>query len=161
MRRFVPAARLVLLTGTGLFAGFLLTVLVLEQSLRRFGGAVYTQVRQVELIGLDGLATATLVPAALAALLLTAADLRAGSGRSRLTAGALAALLAIFVLTLVVNVPINTDQLGWDPLSPPADWAAVRDRWQTAHVVRTVLGALAFGLASLAGPSAKPPAARL
>jgi hypothetical protein len=56
---------------TGLFAGFLTTVLVFEASLRGFGAAVYTQVRLIELEHLDDLATALLVPAILASAALT------------------------------------------------------------------------------------------
>ena len=48
----------------GLFAGFLLAVLILEASLRRFPVSVYTQVRQVELAHLDDLATVLLDPLA-------------------------------------------------------------------------------------------------
>ena len=51
------------LVFAGLFAGFLTAVLVLELSLRRFDGTVYTQVRLVELDSLDKLAVATLLPA--------------------------------------------------------------------------------------------------
>jgi hypothetical protein len=50
------------------------------------------------------------------------------------------------VLTLVVNLPINSDQVGWSVQSPPSDWSAVRDRWQVAHAVRTGLAVVAFGL---------------
>ena len=48
---------------SGLFAGFLLCVLVLENSLRGFDASVYTQVRLVELDRLDTLASVTLIPA--------------------------------------------------------------------------------------------------
>ena len=61
---------------SGLFAGFLTTVLVFEASLRGYGAAVYTQVRLIELEHLDDLATALLVPAILAATALTLADIR-------------------------------------------------------------------------------------
>ncbi|MEU4468037.1 hypothetical protein AB0G20_30885 [Streptomyces sp. NPDC024017] len=46
-------ARFVSLVFTGLFAGFLTSVLVLELSLRGFDSTVYTQVRLVELDALD------------------------------------------------------------------------------------------------------------
>lgn len=124
----------------GLFAGFLLTVLVLEQSLRRFDAQIYTQVRQVELVRLDGLASVTLLPAIIATAVLV---LRARRGPA---IAALVLLVGVFVLTLVVNLPINSDQADWVVANPPADWADVRDRWQLAHLGRTVAAMVAFGL---------------
>src|SRR4051794_25189985 len=61
---------------SGLFAGFLTTVLVFEGSLREFGAAVYTQVRLIELEHLDDLATALLVPAILASAALALTVIR-------------------------------------------------------------------------------------
>lgn len=135
--RFV---RSVNLWFTGLFAGFLLTVLVLEQSLRNFDAHVYTQVRQVELARLDTLASVTLLPAIITTIVLVLRSRRAPA------IAALALLVGVFVLTLVVNLPINHDQAGWSVQTPPADWADVRDRWQLAHLARTVAAAVAFAL---------------
>jgi hypothetical protein len=59
----------------GLFAGFLVTVSVIESTLRSFDASVYTQVREVELVHLDDLATALLPPTMIAtAILLVLAD---------------------------------------------------------------------------------------
>ena len=131
-------------TFSGLFAGFLLGVLVLELSLRDFSGTTYAQVREVELVGLDRLATMTLVPALAATLWVVVASRRQpGMSRSLLP---LLLLIAVFVLSLTVNLPINADQLDWNVDAPPADWADDRDRWQIAHAVRTVAAVLAFAL---------------
>jgi uncharacterized membrane protein len=135
--RFVKLANL---WFAGLFAGFLVTVLVLEQSLRRFDAHVYTQVRQVELVRLDTLASVTLLPAIITTVVLVLRWRRAS------TIAALALLAGVVVLTLVVNLPINHDQAGWAIQTPPADWAEVRDRWQSAHRARTVAAAVAFAL---------------
>ncbi|MYS84630.1 DUF1772 domain-containing protein [Embleya scabrispora] len=137
--------RAVGLLFAGLFAGFLVAVLVLEMSLRDSGGEVYTQVRQVELDSLDKLAVVTLVPALVTAALLVVLGARTRGRDFWLTSIALALLVGVFVLTLTVNMPINADQLDWHPQSPPDDWADVRDRWQIAHAIRTVAGVLAFG----------------
>jgi uncharacterized membrane protein len=155
-------ARFAGLVFGGIFAGFLVAVLVLESALRSFGGSVYTQVRQVELDGLDRLAAATLIPATVATAIVVVLGFR-GRIRSRwLTLGALALMALIFVVTLAVNLPINGDQVAWSTHAPPADWADVRDRWQLAHVVRTVAAVLAFGLLAAAAtvrpkPGAAPP----
>ena len=128
---------------SGLFAGFLATVLVFEASLRGFGAAVYTQVRLIELQHLGDLATALLVPAILAAAALTLALIRRrGSGRW-LT---LTAVLLLLAISASISMRINTDQQSWSVSAPPGDWSNVRDRWQLAHAARTTTAALAFVL---------------
>lgn len=139
--------RLASLLFAGLFAGFLTAVLVLELSLRSVDGTVYTQVRQVELDALDKLAAATLLPALIATAVLAYQTFRTSTRWS--TVAALALLLFIFGLTLIVNLPINSDQLDWNALSPPTDWASVRDRWQIAHTIRTIAAVLAFAILAL------------
>jgi uncharacterized membrane protein len=143
-------ARFASLLFAGLFAGFLTGVLVLELSLRSFDSTVYTQVRLVELDSLDKLAVATLLPALIATAVLVYRTFRTNT--RWLTVAALALLIFIFRLTLMVNLPINSDQLGWNPQSPPADWTNVRDRWQIAHAVRTTAAVLAFAVLALAAP---------
>jgi uncharacterized membrane protein len=132
--------RFVNLLFAGLFAGFLVTVAVLEQSLRRFDAQVYTQVRQVELVRLDNLATVLLIPATITAVVLFVRK------RSLWSALAVLLLVAVFVVTFAVNLPINSEQADWAVANPPADWAEVRDRWQLAHGVRTVAAVGAFGV---------------
>lgn len=129
----------------GLFAGFLTGVLVLELSLRRFDGAVYTQLQQVALIGLPILASVLLFPAVVATGVQVLLGARSRGTAFWLTVGALALLLAALVTTLVVNVPINLAEGGWNIQSPPEDWASVRDRWQLGHLVRTCAALIAFG----------------
>lgn len=147
------ADRLVRLTGlvfTGLFAGMLTTVLVLELSLRDHGGQVYAQVREVELASLDLLAGVLLVPAIIASAFLVWRTARARDRSFWLTVTGLALLVGVFVLTLAVNMPINTEQRDWDVQAPPSDWASLRDRWQVSHAVRTVAAAVAFLAQSIA-----------
>jgi uncharacterized membrane protein len=151
--RFSAATRLAQFAGvlfSGLFAGFLVTVLVLENSLRSFDGADYTQVRQAELDGLDRLAAATLIPAMIATVVLVFLGFRTRSRTRWLALAALALMVTIFVVTLTINLPINSDQLDWSTDAPPADWADVRDTWQIAHAIRTVAAVVAFGLLATA-----------
>ncbi len=145
-----PFARVVSVVFGGIFAGFLIAVLVLELSLRKFDASVYTQVRQVELDRLDTLASVTLLPTIAATVVLVGISLRWGRPGLGLTAVALGLLLVVFVTTIAVNLPINSDQLDWSISNPPADWASDRNRWQIAHAVRTVAAVLAFGCLVLA-----------
>lgn len=140
-------ARTASVVFSGVFAGFMLSVLVLELTLRGYSASTYAQVREIELVGLDQLATVTLLPALIATLGVVVLS-RRKRGLTR-SAVALLLLLGVFVVSLTVNVPINQDQLTWDIDAPPADWADDRDRWQLAHVFRTSAALLAFGLVSL------------
>jgi cell division protein FtsW (lipid II flippase) len=133
----VRIVRFANLLFVGLFAGFLVTVAVFEQSLRGFDAQVYTQVRQVELVRLDNLAGVLLIPATITTVVLLFRGLR-------WSWVALALLIVVFAVTFIVNLPINSDQAGWVVQNPPADWAEVRDRWQIAHVVRTLAALGAF-----------------
>lgn len=137
-------ARVVSVVFGGVFAGFLLTILVLELSLRKFDASIYTQVRQVELVRMDTLATATLIPTIIATVILILVGLKRGRPGLGLTSVALGLLVVVLVTTVVVNLPINADQLDWSVARPPSDWANDRDRWQVAHAVRTVAAGLAF-----------------
>ncbi|WP_326824636.1 DUF1772 domain-containing protein [Streptosporangium sp. NBC_01756] len=146
MDSLAGSIRFLSLTFAGLFAGFVNGVLVFELSLRNYDGSVYTQVRQIELDRLDILASVTLIPALITTAILVALAVR-GRGRAFwLTSAALVLLVAVFVTTLLVNLPINGVQVGWSVTAPPADWADIRDRWQIAHAVRTVAAVLAFAL---------------
>jgi uncharacterized membrane protein len=162
-RRADTIARSALLAGvlfSGLFAGFLTAVLVLEASMRGFPAAVYIQVRQVELVHLNDLATVLLPAALLATATLAFITIaRRASGRW-LAATALVLLVATFTISALVNVPINTEQLGWSMLAPPQDWADVRDRWQIAHLARTIAAVCAFIVLAAAAITQRPTSTR-
>ena len=146
MTRHIEAtARVASLALGGIFTGFLVTVMVLELSLRDVGASAYTQVRQVELDRLDTLATVTLLPTAVAVIVLVVAGLRRARPGLGLHSVALLLLLVVFMVTVVINLPINADQRDWSIASPPSDWAGDRDRWQVAHAVRTAAAVLAYG----------------
>jgi hypothetical protein len=55
------------------------------------------------------------------------------------SAVALGCGLAEVALTVTQNVPLNQQIQSWDADAPPADWAAVRDRWLVGHRLRTAL----------------------
>src|SRR5689334_23510921 len=119
-----PAAVLVRglsLLFTGLFAGFLLGVLVFENSLRSYDASIYAQVRLIELDSLDKLASATLIPA----LISTAVLAVLARGNNRWLFVALALLVVVLAVTMAVNLPINGDQADWSVRNPPSDWATV------------------------------------
>lgn len=144
------AVRIAGLVFVGLFAGFLTGILVLELSLRQFSSAVYAQLQQVALVGLPLLASVLLFPALITTVALVVMEFKTKDRGFWLVAGALALLLAALITTLVVNVPINVAEGGWNVMNPPADWADIRDRWQLGHAVRTFAAVAAFGALSVA-----------
>src|SRR5690348_9654425 len=133
-----PSIRAVALLATGLLAGAVLLVWAIDVPLGRTA-SLYLQYRQAT----TGLLTALLPPLGAVALIaaLAAAVLDRGTGRA-LAGAAAVLLLAGMVLTVAVLFPINDAVLGWSV--PPPDWAAVRDRWLTAHAVRSVATVAAF-----------------
>lgn len=149
-RAIQSAVRVAGLVFVGLFAGFLIGVLILELSLRQFDGTVYAQLQQVALVGLPLLASVLLFPALVATGTLVLMELKTKDRGFWLVAGALGLLLAALVTTLVVNVPINLAEGGWNVRNPPGDWADMRDRWQLGHAVRTFAALAAFGALSIA-----------
>ncbi|MFI6309887.1 anthrone oxygenase family protein [Nocardia fusca] len=129
----------------GLFAGFLLGVVVLESSLRSADAVTYAQVRSVELDRLDLLASLTLLPALCLGAALAVTAYR--TGRTWVPNAIAVALLAVVALiSVTVNLPINAQQTNWTGHGIPADWSAVRDRWQAAHALRTAAALIAFGI---------------
>jgi uncharacterized membrane protein len=80
-----------------------------------------------------------------------------------LTAVALVCAVVATASTLAINVPINVDVINnWSAQNPPANWAAVRDRWDQANTFRAILELVAFScqLVAVLLPSRSPVAAR-
>ena len=156
----VAAARFVTLLFGGLYAGFLLAVLVLEATLRGATEEVYVVVQQVKHANLNLLAAATITPTIAGGVLLLLLMRPRRSWPFALGAVGLLCILVALATTLLVNVPINAAQMRWSPQAPPADWAAVRDRWQAAHALRTALAVVALGCQLLAALRWPEPLAR-
>lgn len=133
------------LLGGGLVTGGALATLVLELALRRLGGTSYLEVRQAEHDYFPWYIGAIFVPTFAVVVMLVILARKADSPALRPAAAALALLVLSLVVTFSVNAPINIDQIGWNAQAPPADWASVRDRWQIAHAVRTIMIVIALG----------------
>lgn len=66
-----------------------------------------------------------------------------GAARVLGTAAAVTLVVAL-VSTIVFNVPINRATGNWDAHNPPADWKAIRDRWEYFQAVRSWLFLIGF-----------------
>jgi uncharacterized membrane protein len=142
--QLVVLLRFVNLLFGGIYAGFLVAVFVIELTLRGFDGSVYTQMQQVKHLHHNQLAIATLTPTLASALLLVLLLRSLHTTVFVLTLMNLLCMAGALVITLRVNVPINTNQMAWKVGAPPPDWAAIRDRWQLAHTIRTSLAVVGF-----------------
>ena len=58
--------------------------------------------------------------------------------------------LGIIVFTQQVNLPLNAYTESWNPNALPADWASVREQWNAANLLRSVVSLSAFMLALIA-----------
>ncbi len=139
----------------GIYAGFLIAVLVIEWTLRGMDGKTCIIVEQVKHAHLNQLAAATIGVALASGLLLLLGVGRLARFPRYFMLASMLCLGAALAITLV-NVPINAAQMSWDPNAPPADWMLTRDRWQLAHALRTGLAGIAFAFQTLAaiGPTA-------
>jgi|SRR6185437_4464569 hypothetical protein len=108
-------------------------------------GPLFTEVHQ----GRDRVAARVMPILGNAAILSVAACVilvRAIPGALALSLAALVLIVGDMVVTLAGNVPINKQVQNWDVAAPPSDWAALRDRWEKLHTMRTVLIVLGFAL---------------
>jgi uncharacterized membrane protein len=53
-------------------------------------------------------------------------------------------IAAVFVLTRIVNVPINNELMTWQISTPPQNWLQIWMPWEQAHTVRTVISIVGF-----------------
>ena len=64
----------------------------------------------------------------------------------RTALGGLLCYAAMLGVTFAGNMPINRRVLAATPAAPPAEWDALRRRWDRWHALRNTLNALGFGL---------------
>jgi hypothetical protein len=139
--------------SSAVLAGVALTVLVLELALRRLDGPGYVRVRKAEFSYFNWFIGLVLAPTLIAVVVLVVQTRRSHSRLLSPELLALGLLMVAIAITLVVNGPINLEQLKWNPAAPPPNWSQVRDRWQIAHAARTAV--LVLNLAVLYLPPSR------
>ena len=68
----------------------------------------------------------------------------------RLTLGGMFCYLAMLGVTFAGNMPVNRRTLQVSPEAPPADWLALRARWDRWHTLRNALNFVGLGLLTTA-----------
>jgi uncharacterized membrane protein len=129
----------------GLVAGLMLGTGIEQHSLRALSASAWVTEHQV----MDSWFRVIMPPYwnATAFVLIIAAFL--SRGQARWLFGVAAALLIVsLMVTVRVEVPMNRAIAMWDPNTPPANWAQVRDHWLAFHRLRAASGTLAFVVAT-------------
>jgi len=70
------------------------------------------------------------------------------------------AMVCAFVLTRVVNIPINDQLMTWSIQTPPANLMELWEPWEKIHSIRTVLAIVAFAFQVVALSFIAPPTTR-
>lgn len=139
--RFISLFATSLLVGTmfGIWLGFNPSALTANAYVEMQQNAIRALNTPLPALGL----VCVLLTVALAAL--TKNDRR---GRYLFVAAAMCLVIAGLV-TRFGNQPINAVVMTWSPQAPAANWTELRDVWWHWHILRTVAGVVALGLALL------------
>jgi uncharacterized membrane protein len=127
---------------TGVFWG---TWFSLSRSIAEITPGTFLEVGHLMIANLGG-PMSVLMPASLLSALVLCVLLVRGRqpGASLLAGSALVLMTTALVITLAVNVPIDRQIQTWTTAALPADWQAVRDRWEFYHGLRTVVSIAAL-----------------
>jgi uncharacterized membrane protein len=153
---FRRLCQLISLILTGLLAGLFTGRWLGAPASKEYSGPVFTEVQQ-RMDASVGQVAPLLIFGAIGALAVTLVAIRDfRNPQFLLVAAALVLVIVGTISTQLVNVPINDEINSWTINSPPADWADKRERWETFHVVRTVVTLLALGAVAAAVTVVRP-----
>ena len=126
---------------SGLISGQMLAIALANHAARQLPEIGWTLRFQVE----DKLFTKTMPFSLLLPLvgLIWSAYLTVSTQRGLFSAAGTLEVI-VLVITMTVEVPINTQVQSWKAGSAPSTWMAIRDRWLRFHWLRTVVGACSF-----------------
>jgi uncharacterized membrane protein len=148
-------------TKVAQFVGIMLYVLVagvmwgtwlsLGRTMTRYDAATFLADGKHMIANLAAVMAVLMVSAVVAGLLVVVLLLRGGSRVAVVLALAgLLLMVAVLVVTLAVEVPLDNRIKGWTPSTLPSDWQDLRARWAAFHTLRTFLslGAVAAAVAA-------------
>jgi uncharacterized membrane protein len=85
-----------------------------------------------------------LMPLSLLSTLILLALLPKRSTAFALAVTGLVLMVCALIVTLAVEVPIDNQIKVWTVATLPADWQAMRDRWEFYHAIRTFMSIVAL-----------------
>jgi uncharacterized membrane protein len=146
MERFTAAAQLFSLILVGVVAGsFVGTQLGQVRVQNTLGARDFTLVKHSFEVAVGGVMPVLVIGSGVSiALVVGLAATHRRDPVLILSGLALLLWIAVIVVTLRYNVPVNDLAAAWDPASPPDDWEALRDQWHLGHTVRTPLAVVSF-----------------
>lgn len=149
--RTAVIARCVSLISLGLIAGILVGYLAGKPARDQLGTASFVEYQQLIHVYYQRMMQVLMAMGVLSTLiLLFTGRQQARSMRFALVAISLVGLIIVFMITLLVNVPINEQLMTWSISSPPSDVREIWHRWEQAHFYRTIISLVAFVSAVLA-----------
>jgi uncharacterized membrane protein len=114
-----------------------------------------------EMISNLGVLMAILLPLALLSALLTGALLwRARTAAFWWLLGGFILLAAALVITLAVEVPIDSQIQDWTAATLPGDWRQIQSRWELFHTIRTFASIAAVVAVTISAVTATRPRQR-
>jgi uncharacterized membrane protein len=144
----ISIVRFVALLSTGLLAGIFLGDRVgLGFARPALPTSSFVQLQQIQHVHFVRLMPVLQIAAVLSTLIWLFL-LRSNVRTSQFLLLALAAvgLVAVFVLTITINVPINNTLMTWTASAPPPDAMEMWKRWEQVNTIRAIIAPIAFGL---------------
>jgi uncharacterized membrane protein len=151
MDRLTAAAQLFSLILVGVVAGaFVATQLGQLRVQNTLGARDFTLVKHGFEVAVGGVMPALVIGSAVSLAVVVGLS-AVGRGGPVLIVSALGLVLwiAVIVVTLRYNAPINALAAEWDPAAPPEGWEALRDTWHFGQTVRTPLAVGSFACLAL------------
>jgi uncharacterized membrane protein len=106
-----------------------------------------------------GTPMAILLPLALLSALITLALARQDGHRAAFwwLAAGFVLMVAVLVVTLAVEVPIDNRIQAWTAATLPADWRSIQSRWELWHTIRTFTSIAAVAAATISATVTRQP----
>jgi uncharacterized membrane protein len=155
----LTVARVVAVTGAGLYAGILLgDVAGAAQARPQLNPGSFVQLQQIihaRFVIMMPVLVVTTIVSCIAWLALLRPHRR--GAEFWLVAGTAAGVVLCGIITRLVNVPLNDQLVKWSVAFPPPNVHELWAPWEGAHAIRTVIALAAFVLAVIAVSLADPP----
>jgi len=142
------ATGMLLILVTGLFWG---TWFSLSRTMEGLSAETFLTIGK-EIIKNVGLPMSIIMPASLVGLIILL--FRSWKKRAPYFYCLLVTLLlfvVVLIITVAIEVPMDNKIKTWEVSTIPAEWTAIRDRWEYYHTMRTFvsLGAMAFFITAI------------
>jgi uncharacterized membrane protein len=105
---------------------------------KQLSARLYTEVQQRFIRAVDGFMK-VLYPIALVATLGAVILLWGDGSRADWTIVGMVMLFAGFLTTIMLDLPLNKEFLGWSATNPPQNWEQIRAKWESINKLRALL----------------------